>query len=337
MATVQPMPIFNDAPDAARAHLDTEFSVTIQIAAENLETITPEPDSGTEVATSKGASDASVNAPTYAPLPPARAALDRFLPRSIVLDLSPSRGAGLKTSTRTMPIRVLVGDAHPIVLTGLRAVLKRDPAIQIVGEAVNEAALLEKAGKLDPDVVLMDFDIAGANRLSILHDLRSKATRSKTLLFTSHTWNDHFVEAIRIGCSGIVLKENATAVIAQSIHAVQQGGLWLDLGTTAAIVREFAASAELPTIRIKRKSSSRVRALSNRERDLILFVAMGKKNKEIAERMSISEQTVKNQLHSLCQTLGVYDRLGLVLYAISTRCLAVAEWPEGSHLPMTLA
>ena len=244
-------------------------------------------------------------------------------PRSVVLDLDPA--ADYDSVLVTGPIRVLIAAAQPIVLTGLRAVLTRDPGIRILGEAKSEFEVIEKTVALDPDVLVMDFDIGGMKRLDLLREIRGRANRCKTLLFAPFELKDHFVEAVRIGCSGILLKENCTAVIAQSIRAIKKGSMWLDLGTTAAVVREFAASADLPSIRIKRKTNVTVSSLTKQERDLILLVGMGYNNKEIARHTSRSQQTVKNKLHSLCERLGVSDRLALVLYAISTRIVRVSN------------
>src|SRR4029077_7617501 len=119
---------------------------------------------------------------------------------------------------------------------------------------------------------------------------------------------------MKLGCSGIVLKQTSADLIVKSIRKVNSGEIWLDSHTTAAVMRQFAAPGE-----VTQMASSKVRErspLSAREREIVALVAQGYKNKEMAEKMFISEQTVKNHLHNIFDKLGVSDRLELALYAI---------------------
>ena len=119
---------------------------------------------------------------------------------------------------------------------------------------------------------------------------------------------------MKLGCAGIVLKQTAAELIAKSIRKVHAGEIWLDSHTTAVVMRQFAAPSEAPA-----QAGGRTRdrsPLSQREREIVALVAQGYKNKEMAEKMFISEQTVKNHLHNIFDKLGVSDRLELALYAI---------------------
>jgi DNA-binding NarL/FixJ family response regulator len=121
---------------------------------------------------------------------------------------------------------------------------------------------------------------------------------------------------MKLGCSGIVLKQTAADLIIKSIRRVHAGEIWLDSNTTAAVMRQFSSpldggSTPQPGVRTRDRSP-----LSNREREIVALVAQGYKNKEMAEKMFISEQTVKNHLHNIFDKLGVSDRLELALYAI---------------------
>ena len=117
-----------------------------------------------------------------------------------------------------------------------------------------------------------------------------------------------------------MLKQTATELLIKSIRKVHAGEIWLDSHTTAAVIRQFATGADdLPVATAPHASSSRERErslLSQREREIVALVAQGFKNKEMAEKMFISEQTVKNHLHNIFDKLGVSDRLELALYAI---------------------
>jgi len=118
---------------------------------------------------------------------------------------------------------------------------------------------------------------------------------------------------MRLGCCGIVLKKTPPDLIVKSIRKVHEGEIWLDSQTTAAVMRHFSSPNPGPTL----EGPGRERApLSNREREIVILVAQGHKNKEMAEKLFISEQTVKNHLHNIFDKLGVSDRLELALYAI---------------------
>jgi DNA-binding NarL/FixJ family response regulator len=223
----------------------------------------------------------------------------------------------------TQPIRVLIADGQPIVLEGLRCVLGQYSHIQVVGEAADGVEIIEKAIHLEPDIVLLDFKLPRVDGLAVLRNIRERVVRTKVIMFASADSKDEFVEAMKLGCSGILLKENSTSLIEKSIQRVQAGEIWLDSNTTAAVIRHFASPKDFPAAHTSSgnsggsSKSSRERAqLSQREREIIILIAQGYKNKEIAEKMFITEQTVKNHLHNVFDKLGVSDRLELALYAI---------------------
>ena len=216
----------------------------------------------------------------------------------------------------TAPIRVLIADGHPIVLEGLRNVLNQQASIQVVGEAADGMEAIEKAVSLDPDVVMMDLRMPRVDGLTVLRSIHTRAPRSKVILFSGADNKDEFVEAMKLGCSGILSKESAISLIERSIAKVYAGEIWLDSNTTAAVIRQFASPAEFPAPANNGKSSRERAQFSQREREIIILIAQGYKNKEIAEKMFITEQTVKNHLHNVFDKLGVSDRLELALYAI---------------------
>jgi two-component system, NarL family, nitrate/nitrite response regulator NarL len=213
-------------------------------------------------------------------------------------------------------IRVLIADGHPIVLEGLRTVLSQQTGIQVVGEASDGMEAIEKAVSLDPDVVMMDLRLPRVDGLTVLRSIHTRAPRSKVILFSGAESKDEFVEAMKLGCSGILSKESAISLIERSITKVYAGEIWLDSNTTAAVIRQFASPAEFPAPANNGKSTRERAQLSQREREIIILIAQGYKNKEIAEKMCITEQTVKNHLHNVFDKLGVSDRLELALYAI---------------------
>jgi two-component system nitrate/nitrite response regulator NarL len=213
-------------------------------------------------------------------------------------------------------IRVFIVDAHPIVLEGLRCVLGNHGDIQVVGESCNGAEAVEKAVELQPDIILLDLDVPQGQGLTIVRILQTRVPHSKIILFTTSSHRNEFVEAMKLGCSGILLKEGPIALIEKSIRRVHAGEVWLDSTTTAAVIRQFATPTEVSASQNNGKPQRDRAQLSQREREIIVLIAQGYKNKDIAEKMFITEQTVKNHLHNVFDKLGVSDRLELALYAI---------------------
>jgi DNA-binding NarL/FixJ family response regulator len=168
--------------------------------------------------------------------------------------------------------------------------------------------------QVEPDILLLDLRMPGIDGLSALQRLQRVNKRTRVIVLTASEDKNEFVQAMKLGCSGIVLKQTAAELIVKSIRKVHAGEIWLDSHTTAAVMRQFASPSDLVP-----QGSARPRdrsPLSQREREIVALVAQGYKNKEMAEKMFISEQTVKNHLHNIFDKLGVSDRLELALYAI---------------------
>jgi DNA-binding NarL/FixJ family response regulator len=133
-------------------------------------------------------------------------------------------------------IRLLIVDGQPIVLEGLRSVLSPHAGIEIVGEAVDGIDAIEKAVQLDPDVLLMDVKLPRIDGLTVIRNIQTRAPRCKIILFASSESRDDFVEAMKLGCCGILLKEASPSLIEKSILRVHGGEIWLDSNTTAAVM-----------------------------------------------------------------------------------------------------
>ena len=216
--------------------------------------------------------------------------------------------------TGRSPVRVVIADDHPIVREGLRRLLSLEDDVEIVGEAADGETTVALVEKLDPDVVLLDLRMPGMDGFAALQRLQRLGKKTRVLVITASEDKNEFVQAMKLGCSGIVLKQTAADLIIKSIRKVHAGEIWLDSHTTAAVMRQFASPGEAAAAGAAR---ARDRSpLSHREREIVALVAQGYKNKEMAEKMFISEQTVKNHLHNIFDKLGVSDRLELALYAI---------------------
>jgi DNA-binding NarL/FixJ family response regulator len=210
-------------------------------------------------------------------------------------------------------IRVVIGDDHPVVRNGVRRLLSSEADIEVVGEAGDGLEVVEIVQRFDPDVVLLDLRMPGLDGLSALQQLQQSNRRTRVIVLTASEDKNEFVQAMKLGCCGIVRKQDAPELIAKSIRKVFAGEIWLDSHTIAEVMRQFAAPAAdvAPAAGHGERSP-----LSRRERKVVSLVAQGYRNKEIAENLFISEQTVKNHLHNIFGKLGVSDRLAVALYAI---------------------
>ena len=213
-------------------------------------------------------------------------------------------------------IRILIADDHPIVRDGLRKLLSLEDDFDVIGEAADGREVLDKVQELDPDVLLLDLRMPNLDGLSTLQAMSQLNKHTRVIVLTASEDKNEFVQAMKLGCSGIVLKQTAPELIVKSIRKVQGGEIWLDSHTTAAVMRQFAAPGEIGGPSGTGKGGRERSPLSTREREIVQLVAQGYKNKEMAEKMFISEQTVKNHLHNIFDKLGVSDRLELALYAI---------------------
>ena len=219
-------------------------------------------------------------------------------------------------------IRIVLADDHPIVRDGLKKLLVLEEDIEVVGEASDGREVLDVIEHTHPDVVILDLRMPNMDGLAALDAIQKLEPKPRVISLTASEDKNEFVQAMKLGCSGIVLKQTAPELIVKSIRKVYSGEIWLDSHTTAAVMRQFASPGEMlgthPAARNRERSP-----LSQREREIVSLVAQGYKNREMAEKMFISEQTVKNHLHNIFDKLGVSDRLELALYAIH----------KGLHLP----
>jgi DNA-binding NarL/FixJ family response regulator len=212
-------------------------------------------------------------------------------------------------------IRIVIADDHPIVRDGIRRLLSLESDIDVVGEAGDGRAVLDVVHETNPDILLLDLRMPNLDGLGALETLQQTNKRTRVIILTASEDKNEFVQAMKLGCSGIVLKQTAPDLIVKSIRKVFAGEIWLDSHTTAAVMRQFATPGS--EMAAQGAKGGRERSpLSTREREIVALVAQGHKNKEMAEKMFISEQTVKNHLHNIFDKLGVSDRLELALYAI---------------------
>ncbi|HEV2617231.1 MAG TPA: response regulator transcription factor [Candidatus Acidoferrales bacterium] len=217
------------------------------------------------------------------------------------------------TKSKT-PVRVLVADDHAIFRDGLRKLFEDTDEVTIVGEASNGNECVRMLAKLKPDILLLDLRMPEKDGLGVLEEINFDSVTTRVIVLTAAEDDRDVVRAMRLGARGVVLKQSASDLLLKSIKKVHDGEIWLDNRMTAEVIDAFKRSAETGQRRDKP-------LLSDREKEIVQLVAQGFRNREIGEKLFISEQTVKNHLHNIFDKLGVSDRLELALYAIHHRLI----------------
>jgi two-component system, NarL family, nitrate/nitrite response regulator NarL len=206
-------------------------------------------------------------------------------------------------------IKVLIADDHAFFRDGLRKLLEDAADISVVGEASNGDQCIKMLDKFKPDILLLDLRMPEKDGLAVLTEVNFESLPTRVIVLTAAEVDRDVVRAMRLGARGVVLKQSASDLLLKSIRQVHDGEIWLDNRMTAEVIDAFKRSAESGQRREKP-------LLSDREKEVIRLVAQGFHNREIGEKLFISEQTVKNHLHNIFDKLGVSDRLELALYAI---------------------
>jgi two-component system, NarL family, nitrate/nitrite response regulator NarL len=214
-------------------------------------------------------------------------------------------------------IRIVVADDHPIFRYGLCKLLALEKDFEVVAQAQDGWQVLDVLQQYELDILLLDLKMPGLDGLATLQQLQIAKNKTRVIVLTASDDKNEFVQAMRLGTSGIVLKDTAAELLIKSIRKVHEGEISLDSHTTTEVIRQLVnneAPAKAPVAAAPREWERS--PLSQRERQIVALVVQGFKNKEMAEKLFISEQTVKNHLHNIFDKLGVSDRLELALYAI---------------------
>jgi len=217
-------------------------------------------------------------------------------------------------------IQIVLVDDNSMFRDGLANLLAGQGDFEVVVATENPSVAIDHIRKTKPQIILLGWPASSAGSQKIFSAIQDAKLATRIIMLVGEDGKDDFVEAVKQGCCGIVPKQTSTELLLKSIRKVNAGEFWLDRMTTADVIRRLASKKGAGNgggntssrLGVREQSS----ALSQREREIVALVAQGFKNKEMAERMFISEQTVKNHLHNIFDKLGVSDRLELALYAI---------------------
>ncbi len=213
-------------------------------------------------------------------------------------------------------LRILIVDDHAMVRAGLRMLIEQEPHLHVVGEAGNLMAAVALAAGEQPDIVLLDLDMAGQNGLDILPDLLAVARQARVLILTGLRDPEAHRDAVRRGAMGVVLKDQAADVLIKAIEKVQAGEAWLDRAVMGRVLGDMRTKS-LP--RQADSEEAKIATLTQRERAVLDLMTQGLKNHEIAERLFISDHTVRHHVGAIYAKLHLSGRLDLLLYAYQHR------------------
>jgi DNA-binding NarL/FixJ family response regulator len=215
-----------------------------------------------------------------------------------------------------MPIGVVLADDHPIVLAGLETVLHEAKDIKLLARCRDGEESLRAVRQHRPDVLVLDIRMPGKNGLEVLQELKREKLATRVVLLTAALDDNEVLEAVRLGVRGVILKEMTPDLLLQCIRKVHAGEQWLEK-------RSFQSALEKM---LRREAAAKtVSGLTPRELEIVRMVAAGLRNKEIAEKLTITEGTVKIHLHSVYQKLELDGRMALSLYAQDKGLLSAAR------------
>jgi DNA-binding NarL/FixJ family response regulator len=210
------------------------------------------------------------------------------------------------------PIRVLVADDHMIVRTGIRHVLESEPGFEVVGEAGNGAEALSLAAELLPDVVVLDISMPDGSGLELAARLRETGN-SRVLILSMHNNTEYVLESIRAGAHGYLLKDTAATELRTAIRAVCEGESYFSPPVASRLSAAVRGERE--------HGPAGLEQLTAREREVLLGIAQGRTNKEIATELHISHRTVETHRESLMRKLQIRTVAELTRFALGTGIL----------------
>lgn len=213
------------------------------------------------------------------------------------------------------PVRILIADDHTLFRDGLRKLLQVEPRFQVVGEAADGEMLVALALETKPDLILIDLSMPRQDGMEALRQLAASDFSGRSLLLTASIEKAQIVQALKLGAYGVILKESTTKALFDCIRCVMEGQYWIGRESVSDLVKALRSVAPLAEGGTRTKNFG----LTPRELEIMVMVVAGYSNPEIAQKCSISQQTVKHHISSMFDKLGVSNRLELALCAVNHR------------------
>lgn len=206
-----------------------------------------------------------------------------------------------------MNIRVMLADDHILMREGIRQLLEYDDTIEIVGEVSNGEQCIQMIYKVKPHVLLLDINMPVKNGIEVLEELQQNKLDVKVLILTVHNEIEYLLKAMDIGVDGYILKESEFSELKKAINTVMAGETYIQPSLIPILNNRMVA---------RDKDKDKIQELTKRELEVLIEVANGKLNKEIANELKISERTVKNHISNIFKKIDVSDRTQAAVFAI---------------------
>lgn len=207
----------------------------------------------------------------------------------------------------TLNIKVMLADDHVLMREGIRQLLEFDGSIEVIGEASDGEECLQKLEKVKPDVLLLDINMPKLNGIDVLEEIKRKKINVKVLILTVHNEVDYLIRAVDIGVDGYILKDSESAELKKAIMTVMDGESYIQPKLIPMLNKRLIT---------RDSDKEKLESLTGREKEVLIEVANGMFNKEIATSLHISERTVKNHISNIFKKLDVSDRTQAAVFAI---------------------
>ncbi|MCX4882393.1 MULTISPECIES: response regulator transcription factor [unclassified Streptomyces] len=216
-----------------------------------------------------------------------------------------------------MTIRVLIADDQMMVREGFSVLLNAMPDIEVVGEAVNGREAVDRVRELAPDVVLMDIRMPELNGIEATREIVAADSASKVLVLTTFDLDEYVYQALRAGASGFLLKDASARQLADGVRVVASGEALLAPTVTKRLITEFSKLSTSP--RLMQSAQAAYGDLTERETEVLVLIAQGLSNAEIAGRLVVAESTIKTHVSRILVKLGLRDRTQAAVFAYEAR------------------
>jgi two-component system, NarL family, invasion response regulator UvrY len=215
-------------------------------------------------------------------------------------------------------IKVLVVDDHPIVRQGLKQILSEEPDMAVLGEAQNSQEVLELVHNQDWDIVVLDITMPGRGGLDVLKEVRHERPNLPVLMLSVHSEDQYAVRTLKAGAAGYMTKESAPEELVRAIRKILRGGKYVSSTLAEKMAFHLEAETEKPLHD----------SLSDREYQVMLMIASGKRTGAIAEEMSLSVKTVSTYRARILEKMGMKGNADLTYYVFKNRLLDYSERPQ---------
>lgn len=209
-------------------------------------------------------------------------------------------------------VKVMIADDHVLMREGIKQLLEFDGTVEVIAEASDGLDCLDKLRNVKPDVLLLDINMPNMNGIEVLQRIREYGFTIKVMMLTVHNEVEYLVKAVDIGADGYILKDSGSAELKKAIYIVMTGENYIQPSLIPALNSRLVARDE---------DKEKIESLTKRELEVLIQVANGMFNKEIATSLDISERTVKNHISNIFKKIDVADRTQAAVFAIKNNLI----------------